>query len=326
MVIYEITNGHFSRIISPCAAFAPGRPNLVVEQEPSMARRLISMLFALLISMAFVLPSAAQAPATPTPPTIAELEAMVARIETTRQQLNAIWDPWLAQYSDRPLDAEFIYLLPGDPDFSSACLDKEDVEQGARMIASASDTNAYYCKDDGQGRVGAVILPVNALVEFRTGVIWKNSVLPAGGIAALSERDISDLVLFALVMTAHEWGHEVAEELRLTTGQRLPDPPNDELLSDCIAGDYISRIDTNAAAGAGPEMRMLLRAFDAVGDPVAEAANTPAGEATQNYHGTADQRREAFQTGYESLATGSLDELPTSACFTKYWPAVGLPT
>lgn len=286
-----------------------------------MARRLISILFALLISMSFVLPSAAQAPATPIPPTMAELEAMVARIDTTRQQLNAIWDPWFAQYSDKRPDAEFIYLLPGDPNHSSDCAE----EEGARMVATASDTNAYYCKEDGEGDVGAVILPVNALVEFRTGVIWKNSVLPAGGIAELSDQDVSDLVLFALVMTAHEWGHEVAEELRLTTGQPLPDPPNDELLSDCIAGDYISRIDTNAAAGAGPETRMLLRAFNAVGDPPEEPGDSPDGEATPNYHGTADQRREAFQTGYESLATGSLDERPTSVCFTKYWPAAGLP-
>jgi uncharacterized protein len=183
-------------------------------------------------------------------------------------------------------------VQPGEA-YTSAC------QIQGQSLAIAHDTpNAYYCPLDelDAGYVGAIWLPLTTFTNMWTGYIFQQRSAEQGDFGAA-------------IVTAHEFGHHVADELWFQFRQndgvdyRLPNLP--EHIADCFAGVWAANVYYQGYL-RDDDFPEAVEALFAIGD------NNP-----DSPHGTPQERADALRLGY----LGSSEWPPGSpgACIQAYW-------
>jgi hypothetical protein len=143
----------------------------------------------------------------------------------------------------------------------------------------SGDTAAYSSEDD----------TIYISQEFATGIYEGalDQVLP--GSSQGFGKTVGDFAVAYLV--AHEYGHEIQDELGLFQqyGDRVPQM-NFELQADCYAGTWANSAYQEKRVSE-EDVQEALDAALAVGD---FATDSP------GHHGTPEQREEAWNTGFQS--------------------------
>jgi len=113
-----------------------------------------------------------------------------------------------------------------------------------------------------------------------------------------------DLDFAAAFVIAHEWAHHVQTLVTFDRVQYEPDAWNQvwsielELMADCMAGAWALDVDTRGLLEPDDIDEAVQLTVEKLGDPEYVGTYDP------QAHGTADQRRESFLTGYEVGFTG----------------------
>lgn len=211
------------------------------------------------------------------------------------KDLDTEWTKWFKASSFEEPNVAIAMIEPGAT-FASNCLPQ-----------AVTDThpNAYYCDRDlgepinGQQHYGSLILPVTTFQRMWTGDLFGRTSKTAGDFAAA-------------IITAHEFGHHVQDELRQQYNTNatalLADPnlPNKELIADCFAGNWAASAYYTGLLQPG-DFDEAVAALSAIGDP-----------GSGGTHGTADQRKAAVMTGYNGLP-GITQPGDPIACIRTYW-------
>jgi predicted metalloprotease len=186
---------------------------------------------------------------------------------------------WTKQFKDAGLPEPRVSYawIPAGQAASSACGD------GGAM----GDSAAAYCPADD-----TIYISEKFASDVYSGAL--DHALP--GSSQGYGRTMGDFAV--AYMVAHEYGHEVQDELGLYDkyGDQLP-TMDFELQADCYAGTW-----ANSAGRANEledgDVQEAIDAAQAVGD---FDTNNPA------HHGTPEQRAEAWNTGFESGDPASCD-------------------
>jgi predicted metalloprotease len=204
------------------------------------------------------------------------------------KDLDAKWTPWFTSRGYAEPQVRYDVILPGET-FRSVCTN----------IPVLTDTtpNAYYCPGDANGE-GQIWLPVTTLQKMWSGDVFTRRSQRIGDFAAA-------------IITAHEFGHHVADELQgqsTKAGRTITalTGANPELLADCFAGVWAATAYYGGVLEPG-DFEEAVAALEAIGDP-ATSTTTP----VVAPHGTAEQRVAALQLGYNQQAN------PTP-CVQTYW-------
>lgn len=171
--------------------------------------------------------------------------------------------------------------------------------------ASPSDVIAYYPGEDDPGCAGDPLGPGNAsYCPADNTIAWDEP-----GLMIPFYTEVGDAAVGFVL--AHEWGHLVQDQL----GVEFPLTIESELNADCLAGDFAGDLYDEGLLEGGTGLKPgtdLAEAADGifrVGDDPATPWQDP------QAHGTADERLEAFATGFDEGAEGCADELGPG--FTK---------
>ncbi|MGY3317263.1 neutral zinc metallopeptidase [Arthrobacter sp. TE12232] len=187
----------------------------------------------------------------------------------------------------------------------------EKVEPGTTVTTKcdanpipADYNNAFYCAADADGRSdGSLVLPVSTFQKMWVGDIFQNN-----------SKELGDFA--AAIITAHEFGHHVQNAIYLENNAAHPDAQfpvlahgnvNKELIADCFAGVWMASTYYDGLLQPG-DYDEAVAALESIGDTV--ASNDP--------HGTPEQRKEALLAGYNGIEgqTNSGDPL---TCIATYW-------
>jgi hypothetical protein len=213
--------------------------------------------------------------------------------------------------------------------FKSACSDSTIGD-----TVEWNEGTVFYCSADsivdadGHRIKGAVIFPIDTVVEIGMNTVREYY---SGATAAMSIEFVPSLV-------AHEWGHHITDELKHLIGIPAPDPPNKELLADCLAGvdSLLFSMATIRTEGLdfselypGGELSnaQFLEAWD---ENVIRALAAIADVEPGGNHGTDAERVAAFQLALKEPPSG---DDPTDAvllvqdverCLQTYWTAIPL--
>jgi hypothetical protein len=214
------------------------------------------------------------------------------------KDLDTQWTHWFIASGFKEPNVAIAMIEPGKT-FTSKCLPQP---------VSDTHPNAYYCDLDlgepinGQQHYGSLILPVTTFQQMWTGNIFGRTSKRAGDFAAG-------------IITAHEFGHHVQDELRqqynanATTSTTLlaePTPPNKELIADCFAGNWAASAYYTGLLESG-DFDEAVAALSSIGDT-----------ALGGTHGSAKQRKTAIETGYHGLR-GITQPGDPIACIKTYW-------
>ncbi len=97
----------------------------------------------------------------------------------------------------------------------------------------------------------------------------------------------------------HEWAHHVQREIGMERVE-APDEPGEfysieiELLADCLTGVWARDIDTRGQLDPGDIDEAISLTLERLGDPAYIDRYDP------QAHGSADERRQSFLSGYEN--------------------------
>lgn len=207
-------------------------------------------------------------------------------LEQTASRLDAHWTAWfLAQGFAEPW-VQVNIVRPGESGFMTC---------GSQTITDTVN-NAYYCSSDANG-MGAIWLPVSTFQQMWLGSVFGRT----GGLPG----DYA-----AGIITAHEFGHHVQDELFKQWQEKGYDPPalvstnkNLELIADCFAGSFMASDYYSQTLEAG-DFEEAVAALSAIGDA------QPGGEFP---HGSSQERVAALQLGYHAASP--------SDCIQTYWIA-----
>jgi predicted metalloprotease len=188
----------------------------------------------------------------------------------------------------------------------------QTVAEFRRDVGGASDTAEQYWKAQFAGS-GRTFRPVTKIVAYGAAEpvacgaeeIGRNNAAycPDGDFIAYDEawalgafRQIGDAFIFYLL------GHEYAHGIQLRLGIQKQFTIQQELQADCMAGAYIGdEVRADRLQLQDGDLDELARGLDAVGD----APGQP--WFAEGSHGTARQRTQAFNNGFErSLAPCNL--------------------
>ena len=167
--------------------------------------------------------------------------------------------------------------IPAGQTAASACGD----DQG-----TVGDTAALYCPGDD-----TIYISQKFAGDIYSGAL--DQALP--GSAQGYGRTVGDFAVAYIV--AHEYGHQVQDELGLTQGGQVPTVAL-ELQADCYAGTWAkSAYDENRLEDG--DVQEALDAALAVGD--FDTSNP-------GHHGTPEQRKEAWNGGFQSGDPSACDQ------------------
>lgn len=234
--------------------------------------------------------------------------------------LDGFWRGWFAErgIAKSPVLA---YFLVGDEKLHTENCGYKRSDGTREYTWSSTSPTAIYCyrhEIEWRGTIytDIIIFPVGRAVHYMNGT--------------LPGREINQYARLApLAILAHEFAHYVTFELREQTNVPLPEAPDYELIADCLAGVAIANYayeqrksePDHPPSFTNVELAALQATFQAIADPP-ERPGT---------HGTAEQRKEAFDTGRVNDSgswTGGTDSRGVvrdgaRACFETYWPAYG---
>ena len=148
---------------------------------------------------------------------------------------------------------------------------------------SAGETEAFYCPGDDTIYIGQ---------RFAAGV-YKGVVSGFPGESAGHGRAAGDFAVAYIV--AHEYAHNLQQELGIFDNRRSSGAKPYELQADCMAGVWAYSVFEAGALGPG-DLEEATNAALAVGDFEVGA---------EQHHGRPEERRDALLTGYESGEPGA---------------------
>jgi predicted metalloprotease len=174
--------------------------------------------------------------------------------------------------------------IPAGQTAASACGDES---------GTLGDSAAAYCQQDD-----TIYISQKFATEIYDGAL--DQALP--GSSQGYGKTIGDFAVAYIV--AHEYGHEVQDELGLFQkyGDQLPTMAF-ELQADCYAGTWAKSAQDANHLDSG-DVQEALDAALAVGDFDTEAAG---------HHGTPEQRQEAWTTGFDAGDPSACDQYLTPA-------------
>ncbi len=215
-----------------------------------------------------------------------DVEATAAYLEATIKHADKVWTRWfLANGLQEPF-VQFEIVRPGQT-FQSKC-------DGGRMIPS-DYPNAIYCPVDGDAEdPGMIILPVQTMARMWTGDIFSRQV----------DRLKRTGDFAAGVITAHEFGHHVADSLATQVARAQPQKPNSELIADCFAGVWADSVRLENYLEEG-DIDEGLEALAVIGDDTGD-------------HGTGQERDDAFNIGLNGTQSQPGGGEPLR-CIEVYW-------
>ncbi|MBT2451426.1 neutral zinc metallopeptidase [Streptomyces sp. ISL-43] len=209
---------------------------------------------------------------------------------------NRVWTDYFKQLGLDTPRVTYTIISPGQPAAESQCAYPG---QEAPLVVTADTPNAFYCsKDERQaGFRGAIYLPVLTMQKMWTGTVLGRPSKTGGDFAAA-------------IITAHEFGHHIVDELRLQykeKGFTYPEftAPWTELIADCMAGVWAATAYRSGYLDDG-DFAEAEAALEAIGD-------APGGPAD---HGTPEERVRALRIGYSG--TGSYGPGQPIACTSTY--------
>ena len=180
---------------------------------------------------------------------------------------------WTKEFKDSGLPEPKVSYkwIPAGQTAASACGDDD---------GTLGDSAAAYCSGDD-----TIYISEKFATDIYDGALDK--VLP--GSSQGYGRTVGDFSVAYIV--AHEYGHEVQDELGVFQkyGQQLPAMAF-ELQADCYAGNWAKSVDQQKRLQSG-DVQEAMDAALAVGD---FDTNSP------GHHGTPEQREEAWDTGFQS--------------------------
>lgn len=221
-----------------------------------------------------------------------DVEAVKTYLTATIGHLDSTWTDWFLRSGFAEPNVFYDIVMPGES-FKSTCY----------ATATVSDyANAYYCPTDTDASHpdwrGEVVLPATTFSKMWTGDLFG--------------RHVSDLQrtgdFAAAYIVAHEFGHNVQDELAVQTGKAPPTNPQSELIADCFAGVWTYAVFLSGYLEAGDVDEAYAAAY-AIGDP----------NVTVQSHGTGAQRQNAYLIGYQGSQANPVPGLPAN-CITAYWP------
>ncbi len=176
--------------------------------------------------------------------------------------------------------------------------------EGPRMTVTHDTQNAFYCSEDEMtaGYSGTIYLPVTTMTKMWNGDIFGRPSQQQGDFAAA-------------ILTAHEFGHHVTDEMRQQYSRRdgveYPEPSgkNNELIADCMAGVWTASTYYQGFLDGQADLNEAVDALYAIGDQ---------GPPSEEGHGTPKEREEALSTGYFGIP-GVTEPGHPYACIQKYW-------
>ncbi len=207
--------------------------------------------------------------------------------------IDGMWTTWFTTNGFTEPMVGYEVINPGET-YTSTC------NLGGQTVFDTSFANAFYCSGDvltggdGVQYQGVIVLPETTFQKMWEGNIFESSSASVGDFAAA-------------IITAHEFGHHVQDEMLIQLKAADPagtyGPPNgknQELIADCFAGVWMNSayyknmlIDT--------DYQEALDALYAIGDD----GTGP------DPHGTPEERVAAVTAGYNSGQ-------PVS-CIETYW-------
>lgn len=202
--------------------------------------------------------------------------------------LDSRWTPWFLANGYAEPQVLYTVVKEGEK-YVSACKDRN----GVNAVFTDTTPNAVYCGAD-DNRTGRIWLPVTTFQQMWTGNIFTRPSQRVGDFGAA-------------IITAHEFGHHVVDELRTQAtakGQNVSPitGKNNELLADCFAGVWASTAYYNNILEGG-DFEEAVAAMFAIGD-AAPGGNDP--------HGSPAERVAALQLGYN-------DQKDPVRCMNTYW-------
>lgn len=207
--------------------------------------------------------------------------------------IDTMWSEWFTTNGFSEPMVGYEIINPGET-YTSVCA------IGGQTTFDSAYPNAFYCPGDvltggdGVNYQGVVVLPETTFQKM-----WE------GNIFEMQSASVGDFA--AAIITAHEFGHHIQDEMLLQLKAADPagsyGPPNgknQELIADCFAGVWMNSayyqnmlIDT--------DYEEALNALSAIGDQGDSA----------DPHGTPEERAAAVTAGYNSGQ-------PVS-CIDSYW-------
>jgi len=211
------------------------------------------------------------------------------------QHLDTIWSNWFASegYPEPWVGVKLIQ--PGEI-YTSNC--PVPISATEVTYSFGSDfPNAFYCPlDMNSSDRGYLIIPIQTMAKMWTGDIFQQQV-----------SDLKYVGDFAAAMiTAHEFGHHIQDELTENTGIAAPAKPGVELIADCFAGVWTYSLNLDGRLEAG-DVDEALNALAIIGD-------------NQGDHGTGAERDNAFSIGLYGSQADPRGGVPLN-CTKAFWPA-----
>ncbi|GAB2859941.1 hypothetical protein GCM10027074_28830 [Streptomyces deserti] len=213
------------------------------------------------------------------------------------QNADKVWTDFFRQIGlDEPL-VSYAIVTPDQTPIRSKCT--MQTEQGPVPLVVSHDTPmAYYCPADelSPGHTGTIYLPVTTMQKMWTGNIFERQSKRTGDFAAA-------------ILTAHEFGHHVTDELQIQYQKKgMPFPPPagkwNELIADCMAGAWAATAYHSGYLEPN-DFEEAATALEALGD-------------NPQTHGTPAERREALTVGFAGVQ-GRYGPGSPAACIETYW-------
>jgi predicted metalloprotease len=213
-----------------------------------------------------------------------------AQPQTMDQFLTAVTEDvdgyWTQQFKDAGLPEPRVRYdwIPAGQTAASVCGDEN---------GTLGDSAAAYCPGDD-----TIYISQKFATDIYDGAL--NRALP-GSSQGFGQADGDFSVAY---IVAHEYGHEIQDELGLFDkyGQRLPTMAF-ELQADCYAGTWAKSANDAHRLEDG-DVQEALNAALAVGD---------FDTGSPGHHGTPEQREDAWTTGFEAGSPSSCDTYLTRA-------------
>ncbi|MCX5276829.1 neutral zinc metallopeptidase [Streptomyces virginiae] len=207
-----------------------------------------------------------------------------------------VWADYFKRLGLEEPRVTYTIISPGHAPVESRCANPGEPP----LVVSTDTKNAFYCPADEReaGFRGAIYLPVITMQQMWTGTVLGQPSKQGGDFAAA-------------IITAHEFGHHIVDELRLqyqAKGFTYPEPtaPWDELIADCMAGVWAASAYQSGYLDAS-DFAEAEAALEAIGDAPGDPGD----------HGTPEQRVQALRTGY--FGTGEYGPAEPFACTSTYW-------
>jgi uncharacterized protein len=221
------------------------------------------------------------------------VQAMADYLDALVQNNDIFWTQYFRDVGFQEPMVSYLIVMPGET-YTSNC----------EMTVEHDTPNAYYCPVDepNRGYLGTIYLPVTTMLKTWNGDIFGRQSKQAGEFAAA-------------IITAHEFGHHMVDEMRVQFSQReginikAPTWKYNELIADCMAGVWASGAYNQGVLDEQSDWEEAVAALQAIGDH---------NYVSEGHHGTPRERVDALNTGYFGIS-GVTGPGSPDACIQKYW-------